>query len=107
MKLQTNLLIGRRGSATTLVGKDLIVYYVNSNDEVEEHTVTPISEGSAYYAEFTTDHFSVYTLAEGVATTVTTTQTPATGDNIAVYLVLFLASLSAITVVTIYNKKKN
>ena len=92
---------------TTLVGKDLIVYYVNSNDEVEEHSVTLTDDG---YAEFTTDHFSAYTLAEGSATTesgTTNSTAPATGDNIAVYLVLFLATLSAITGVTIYIKKKN
>lgn len=90
---------------TSLVGKNLIVYYVNNNDEVEEHTVTPVSEGGKNYAEFTTTHFSVYTLAEGTATTQATA--PATGDNIAVYLVLFLACLSAIIGVTVYTKKKN
>ena len=40
-------------------GKDLIVYYVDANGKVTPHTVRP--EGN--YAVFTTDHFSVYTLA--------------------------------------------
>lgn len=43
-----------------LKGKTLTVYYVNSNGKVDEHTVTPDGE----YAVFTTDHFSIYTLAE-------------------------------------------
>lgn len=43
-----------------LKGKDLIVYYVNENDKIEEHEVT-VKDG---YAKFTTDHFSIYTLAE-------------------------------------------
>ncbi len=44
----------------SLEGKSLVVYYVNDEDEVEEHTAT-VSGG---FATFTTDHFSVYTLAE-------------------------------------------
>lgn len=40
-------------------GKDLIVYYVDSNGKVTEHAVT-VQNG---YAVFTTTHFSVYTLA--------------------------------------------
>ena len=43
-----------------LKDKVLTVYYVNANDEVEEHEVT-IENG---YAVFTTNHFSAYTLAE-------------------------------------------
>ena len=44
----------------TLKGKDLMVYYVDANNEVEEYKVT-VKDG---YATFTTDHFSIYTLAE-------------------------------------------
>lgn len=40
-------------------GKDLMVYYVDKNNEVHEYEVTP--EGD--YAVYTTDHFSIYTLA--------------------------------------------
>ncbi len=43
----------------TLQDKDLIVYYVNENGIAEPHTVTP-KNGNA---TFTTDHFSIYTLA--------------------------------------------
>jgi len=44
----------------SLKGKTLIVYYVNANNEIEEHEVTPTGN----YAVFTTNHFSIYTLAE-------------------------------------------
>lgn len=44
----------------TLKGKDLIVYYVDDNNKVIEYDVT-VKDG---YAIFTTDHFSIYTLAE-------------------------------------------
>ena len=91
----------------SLVGKNLIVYYVNNNDEVEEHEVTPVSEGGKDYAEFTTTHFSVYTLAEGTATGTSTSTAPATGDNVGVYMIIFLAVLSSIIGVTVYTKKKN
>lgn len=90
----------------SLVGKNLIVYYVNNNDEVEEHEVTPVSEGGKDYAEFTTTHFSVYTLAEGTATGTSTSTAPATGDNVGVYMIIFLAVLSSVIGVSIYNKKK-
>jgi len=41
-------------------GKTLVVYYVDENEKVTEYEVT-VKEG---YAIFTTDHFSIYTLAE-------------------------------------------
>lgn len=43
-----------------LEGKTLIAYYVDENGTVKDYTVTP-EDG---YAVFTTDHFSIYTLAE-------------------------------------------
>jgi len=46
-----------------LKGKTLIVYYVDENGKVTPHDVTP-QDG---YAVFTTDHFSIYTLAEKVS----------------------------------------
>jgi hypothetical protein len=58
-------------------GKDLVVYYVDENNNKVEHQVTV--EGD--YAIFNTDHFSIYTLAEKVAAPVVTntpTATPAT-----------------------------
>lgn len=43
-----------------LKGKDLIVYYVDSNNQPIDYNVTP-EDG---YAVFATNHFSIYTLAE-------------------------------------------
>lgn len=43
-----------------LKGKDLTAYYVDNNNKVTEYDVT-VKNG---YATFTTDHFSIYTLAE-------------------------------------------
>lgn len=40
-------------------GKNLVVYYVDSNNKVTEHAVT-VKDG---FATFTTDHFSMYTLS--------------------------------------------
>ncbi len=45
-------------------GEDLAVYYITADDEVEEHEVTPVTEGNATFAIFETNHFSIYTLAE-------------------------------------------
>lgn len=44
-------------------GKSLVVYYVDQNGKPVEYEVT--EEGA--FATFTTDHFSIYTLAEKVA----------------------------------------
>ncbi len=46
-------------------GKDLIVYYVDQNGQPIDYDVTP----SGNFAIFTTDHFSIYTLAEKVSQT--------------------------------------
>ena len=43
----------------TLKDKNLVAYYVDTNNEVVEYKVT-VKEG---YACFTTDHFSIYTIA--------------------------------------------
>lgn len=43
-----------------LEGKNLVVYYVDQNDKLTEHEVI-VKDG---YAIFTTDHFSICTLAE-------------------------------------------
>lgn len=55
-----------------LKGKTLIVYYVGPDNEVEEHEVT-VKDG---YATFTTDHFSIYTLAEKKVVEETPNNTP-------------------------------
>jgi len=43
-------------------GKEITVYYINSENEKEEHTAT-VKEG---YVEFETNHFSTYALTETV-----------------------------------------
>lgn len=80
--------------------KNLIVYYVDENKKVVEHEVT-IKDG---YAVFTTDHFSIYTLAEisndgGIAN-------PPTYDGIGVYCILGTISLIGLIISCIYTKKK-
>lgn len=62
---------------TELNGKELVVYYITTTGEKEEHEVT-IKDG---YAVFTTDHFSTYTLAEKVSNTGTTTETSTTTEK--------------------------
>lgn len=49
--------------SSELKGKDLVVYYVDDNDKVVEYKVTKVTTDGTEYAVFTTDHFSVYTLA--------------------------------------------
>ena len=44
----------------TDICKDVIVYYVDADGKVTEHTATSDGDG---YVSFVTDHFSVYTLA--------------------------------------------
>lgn len=62
----------------TLKDKTLIVYYVGTDNKVEEHEVT-VKDG---YATFTTDHFSIYTLAEKKVVEETPDNTPTeTPDN--------------------------
>lgn len=46
-----------------LKGKELVAYYIDENDEIEKYEVTSSDEEG--YACFTTDHFSIYTVAEG------------------------------------------
>lgn len=60
----------------TLKDKTLIVYYVGADNKVEEHEVT-VKDG---YATFTTDHFSIYTLAEKKVVEETPINTP-TGEK--------------------------
>lgn len=49
----------------SLEGKELMVYYVDSSNNITEYAVT-VNEG---FATFETDHFSIYTLAEKKADT--------------------------------------
>ena len=47
-----------------LQGKDLVVFYVDENDNIKKYQVT-ISDDKKY-AIFNTDHFSIYTLTEDI-----------------------------------------
>lgn len=84
-----------------LKGKDLAVYYIDDNNNIEKYDVT-IKDG---YAIFTTTHFSVYTLAEN--TNVNSVETPKTGDNILIYTMAGLISLAGIITVLVITKKKH
>lgn len=63
----------------TLKGKDLMAYYVDDNNKITGYKVI-VKDG---YATFTTDHFSIYTLAEKkvVEETSDNTQTNAEKDE--------------------------
>lgn len=84
-----------------LKGKDLAVYYIDDNNNIEKYDVT-IKDG---YAIFTTTHFSVYTLAEN--TNVNSVETPKTGDNILIYTMAGLISRAGIITVLVITKKKH
>ena len=93
-----------------LKGKDLMVYYVDDNDKVKEYTVT-VKDG---YATFTTDHFSIYTLAEkktaenvpdNTPTTGEKDETPPTGTIDIIGYVLVVTIISALGIVVL-NKKE-
>ena len=78
-------------------GKDLVVYFVNNNDEVEEFTVTPDGED---YIVFTTNHFSIYTVALANNTN------PNTGDNIILYVIIGMVGLLA-AIISFNKLRKN
>ncbi|MBQ8803418.1 MAG: hypothetical protein IJZ53_07295 [Tyzzerella sp.] len=92
-----------------LEGKALKVYYVDENNKVVEYDVTT-KDG---YAVFTTDHFSIYTLATASTTGSGTgngnsSSVPATGDgsNYLMWIVLAFISASYLMGTAIYCKKR-
>lgn len=84
-----------------LKGKDLVVYYIDDNKNIEAHQVT-VKDG---YAIFTTNHFSVYTLAEKTDLT-SNVNTPKTGDNIIANTILFTITLLSTGTLLVIKKKK-
>lgn len=80
-----------------LKDKDLKVYYVDENDKVIEYEVT-VKDG---YAVFTTDHFSIYTLAGTEKNS-----NPKTGDNYSLLTIIFGASIIGLLGGALYIKKK-
>ena len=112
----------------SLKGKDLVVYFVNDKNELEEYPVS--IDGN--YAVFTTNHFSIYTLAEKKAAPNTNTEestnesnessvvknntkkevtnnvkNPKTNDNIANFVMLFGISFIGFTLARIKVKRFN
>lgn len=95
-----------------LKDKNLVVYYVTSEGKIEEYEVT-IKDG---YAIFTTNHFSIYTLAEKISSTIESTtpvapvepiiDNPKTSDNINTYVSLSVISLGIIGLLFIRLKNK-
>ena len=76
--------------------KSLVVYFVDNNNKVEEHEVSFKTIDGVKYAVFTTDHFSVYTLAPAKI------NNPETNDNISIYVSLML--ISSLGFVLIVNR---
>ena len=109
-----------------LKGKDLIVYYVKDDNSLEEHEVTV--DGN--YAVFTTNHFSIYTLAEKKTeansnpsnasdtaqaseskeqtnASISNVKNPKTNDNIASFVSLFGISFIGFTLARCTKKRFN
>lgn len=90
-----------------LKGKNLIVYYVDDNNNVTEHEVT-VKDG---YAIFTTDHFSIYTLAEKKVVKETPKgekdDTPKTGTLDIVSYVLVATFISAVGIIVLKKELHN
>ena len=81
--------------------KTLAAYYVDSNNQIMEYDVK-VEDG---YAVFTTDHFSIYTLAEKNTVVTPTSNNPNTGDNILFNVILLLISALGLTTGFIYLRK--
>lgn len=88
-----------------LKNKELVVYYVDENNNKQVYDVT-IKDG---YAIFNTNHFSIYTLAEKSSPTENKTpsikvekkkdiKNPATSDNITYYFILTAISILGIVI---------
>lgn len=108
-----------------LKGKELVVYYVDSDNKITEYEVKE-QDG---YAVFTTDHFSIYTLAEKKSASTDNSninnnqpenkneentvvdenkvaeQNPNTYDGIMTWITLCLISISGIGGIAFYRKK--
>ena len=82
-------------------GKEITVYYINSNNEKEEH-VAAVKDG---IVSFETDHFSTYIVSEKIVENTNTTPNPNTGDNILIVVATLMISMAGV-VVTIRCIKK-
>lgn len=96
-----------------LEGKNLVVYYVNENGDIEEHEVTP-EEG---YVSFVTNHFSIYTLGyksensdsieEEEVEEEIEEEVPNTFDSVGNSLIVCILSLICLLGIAFYLNKKN
>ena len=101
-KIENNKFLVKIPIPTNLSGKDLMVYYITSEGEVEEHEVS-IENG---YANFETDHFSVYTLAE--TPSIKQTDNPQTGDSLVnLWSMLMISILGIVGTGIVYKKLKD
>lgn len=82
-----------------LKGKDLVAYYVNEKGKAEPYKVELTKDKN--YAVFKTNHFSIYTLAEGQFTN------PQTGDNFTNYVITGIISLIGFVGLCLIMKKNN
>lgn len=101
---------------SSLNGKEVTVYYMNSENKLEEYAT--VVENNI--ATFETNHFSTYILAEkanalnetnasGENTNAESENTinPPTGDNILVYYIALIVSVVLLTVAIIRNRRLN
>lgn len=84
-------------------GKDLVAYYVDDDNKVEEYEVTVKND----YAVFTTNHFSIYTLAEKQISDgkIEEEKNPETYDGVMLWIVLGIVSIIGIVGTIRYGKK--
>mgnify|MGYP004623062527 CR=1 FL=1 len=85
----------------SLQGKNLVVYYVDENNNKEEYEVT-IENG---YAVFNTNHFSIYTLAEKPITNNEVIKNPETSDKIIYDFIIGVTSILGIALTIKLLKK--
>lgn len=86
----------------SLKGKKLVAYYINEKGEIEEHDVTVVDG----VATFTTDHFSVYTIAEK-NNNLSGETVPPTGDNIMIFICIGLIGLIGLGTSLVLRKREN
>lgn len=95
-KFKVNIPVGN-----FLEGKKITVYYINSNNEKEEHEAT-VENG---LVSFETDHFSTYIIAEQIVENTSTITNPNTADS-SIYAISTLALAMIGIVVTTKCIKK-
>lgn len=83
-----------------LKGKELAAYYIGDDGKIEIHPIT-IKDGMG---TFTTNHFSVYTIAE--LKTIEEIMSPDTADNVMGYIILTSIGLVGLAVTITKLKKR-